>query len=254
MAAVLSVAIQGCDKKEGTVTPGSEEAYRPETVTDWYGEVHLLEYDADGRLVKSLNKNTNSYMAYRYEPGRIVRSYYSSTTQNETDDITYLLNSDGKLTEYISPISFSGGSSRRFNFSYDAEGHVLSYESEGKNASGNRTYYNRHEFTWKDGNLVRSRQTDLLSNNNLLNDRTYEYDLSRINTLFPQSQPNRTTFGTNDPNFNLGFLAGKGPKNVVLKDKSTADPSKFGEYAYTFDGEGRISVISYFGDKITITY
>lgn len=257
---LITVGLLGsCSKENGTddptpTQPGTQTAYRPKLITDWAGDQFQVDYDGQGRIAKVLTVKTGSYLTYRYETRIITRSYYSYLTKTSSDDIVYTLNDAGQVTDYSSAISATGGKSRRTNISYDADGHVVSYETEGTNASGVRTYQYRYELTWQNGNLIRMRQLDLLKNKALVNDRTYEYDTNKLNTFFAEAIPNRTTFGTTDPNLNLSLLIGKGPKNVVTKDRSTADPTKFGAYTYTFDGDGRITSITYFGDKLTITY
>lgn len=251
----FTLFFSACDKSNGDPEPdpsASAASYQPKTITDWTGEIFSVEYDAQGRITKSLDKVSGHYFAYRYEASRIVRSFYSASSNTETDNTVYVLDNNGSLKEYSFKTT-TGNTVRRFNYQYDAEGHVLGFESDSKNAQGTVAYHFRNEFTWKDGNLVRSKQTDVLSNQ-LANDRTYEYDLARKNTLFPQKMSLRVTFGILDPNFNQNIITGKGNKNLLLKDIATANPSKFGSYSYEFDEQGRTTAIIHFGDKLKIEY
>ncbi len=261
LCAVLSLLILGCGGSGNPVTPDPDPdpnsgSFFPKKIVGGANEIDNIEYDDKGRIVKVSGTIAGSYFFYRYETNRVVKGYYIGSSKTSIDQEEYILNEKSQRTELrtINSTTSSSSKNREYNFTYDADGHLLNSESEMTNSSGVITEKTRSERIWKDGNLIRWRRYDLLKGNALTTDRTYEYDLTKTNTLLPQAMPHRFPFGSNDPNFNLRLDCGKGNKNVVTKDISTADPTKFGSYSYKFDGQGRISEITYFGDKIQISY
>ena len=253
--AFVVVLVLGCGKKTDPSPDSNQKAYFPKQITGGSNNLDVLEYDASGRVTKINSGMNGSYFAWRYEVNKIVGSFYSGTSKKLSEDDVYSLNATGQLVEKNAPYLVTArGTFRHYNIIYDAEGHVLSYETETKSDGVKVSAGYRYEYTWQNGNVVRRKTFDRLQNSTLINDRTLEYDLTKTNTLFPQALPNRFHFGGSDPNLNCGLLFGKGNQNVVVKDFLTNTPTRFITYLYEFDAENRIKSISVSGDKFTITY
>ncbi len=250
--------ISGCREKNSNSDPQpvSQDAL-PKAFTSTLGEsTKSLQYDAQGRLTRStVSTGTykDQYEYYEYEAGAMRFGYVIPPNTEKTVITEYTLKDGLPVEANDGPKWVITNRKREFNYRFDAEKRLLGYEYEYRKQSNNELIEAvRVEYTWKDGNIVRRRRFNPTTNL-VLQDLTYEYDLTHSNRLFSGFAIERPHFGVENPAGLYLPKCGLGVKNILVNVHTTGKPATRA-YIYTFDEQSRVLSIQDGSYKLSFTY
>jgi YD repeat-containing protein len=258
LVCLLYFCLSGCQEKSGDTSPqpANQDAL-PKTFTSTLGETtKTLQYDAQGRLIRSTvltGTYKDQYNYYEYEAGAVRFGYGIPPSPEKTVILEYTLKDGLPVEANDGPKWVITNRYRYFNYRFDAEKRLLGYEYEYRQQSNNTLIGAvREEYTWKDGNVVR-RQRFNPANNQVLQDLTYEYDLTRTNRLFSGFAIERPHFGVENPAGLYLPKCGLGVKNILVNVHTTGKPATRA-YIYTFDDQNRVLSIQDGGYTLSFSY
>lgn len=258
LSLLAGLTMSGCQEKDrgNAPQPVSQDAL-PKTFTSTLGEsTKSLQYDSQERLIRStVSTGTykDQYEYYEYEAGAMRFGYVIPPKTEKTVITEYTLKDGLPVEANDGPKWVITNRKREFNYRFDAEKRLLGYEYEYRKQSNNELIeVVRVEYTWKDGNVVR-RQRFNPTTNQVLQDLTYEYDLTHPNRLFSGFAIERPHFGVENPAGLYLPKCGLGVKNILVNVHTTGKPATR-PYIYTFDEQNRVLSIQDGSYKLSFTY
>lgn len=208
------VSCKSCKDEPDVLDANAQRVSSVLTLTENGSRLSTYEYDEQGRILRSRDEPSTApspfpsidttIREYTYEIGSVFQKTILKPSNLEPLEVVFLINGQGLMINPGTELEYNSGKQ------------ILLERSAG--------IFSRR-YTYENGNLVSRLDSTNTAAGWLVNDFTWQYDLSHLSTIDNQ-------------HFGQGFR-GWGSKNLVTASFVNGNP--IATYTYEFDEKGRVT-------------